>query len=106
MNGAPIQPRDFVEAGLYGSKEEVIQEALAHLLEDRPDLRLDLAIYQYDVKGGISLGRAAELAGITRWELMDILVSCGVELRLGPATVEGARQAVANLEQLLRAQAD
>ena len=102
MSVAPIQPRDFVEAGLYSSEEEVIQEALAHLLEDRPDLRLDLAIYEYDVKGGISLGRAAELAGITRWELMDILVSRGVELRLGPVTIEEARAEVAAVEQWFR----
>jgi hypothetical protein len=72
MNVAPIRPRDLIEAGLYASEKEVIQASLAHLLEDCPELPLDLAIYEYDVKSGISLGRAAGLAGISRWELVVV----------------------------------
>jgi predicted HTH domain antitoxin len=97
-----IRPADLVEAGLYSSEEEIIQAALGHLLEDRPDLRIDLAIYEYDIKGEISLGKAAEIAGITRWEMMDIMASRGVELRLGPATKEEAREEIKTVERWFR----
>lgn len=36
------------------------------------------------VLGEISLGKAAERTGVTRWEMREILESAGVEPRLGP----------------------
>jgi predicted HTH domain antitoxin len=102
MQSTAIRPADLVEAGLYTSEEEVIQAALGHLLADRPDLRIDLAIYEYDIKGDISLGKAAEIAGITRWEMMDIMASRGVELRLGPATIEEAREEIESAQRNFR----
>jgi predicted HTH domain antitoxin len=106
MQSIDVRPSDLVEAGLYDSEEEVIQAAIGHLLADRPDLRIDLAIYEYDIKGEISLGKAAEIAGITRWEMMEIMASRGVELRLGPATIEEAREEVETLRRYRRALLD
>jgi predicted HTH domain antitoxin len=40
------------------------------------------------VLGEISLGKAAERVGLTRWELEDLLEEAGVELRLGPQSRE------------------
>ncbi|ELY62818.1 UPF0175 family protein [Natrinema versiforme] len=40
------------------------------------------------VLGEISLGKAAERAGITRWEMKEILTAAGVEIRLGPQTMD------------------
>ncbi|ELY83725.1 MULTISPECIES: UPF0175 family protein [Natrinema] len=40
------------------------------------------------VLGEISLGKAAERAGITRWEMTEILTAAGVEIRLGPQTMD------------------
>lgn len=34
--------------------------------------------------GEISLGKAAERVGVSRWEMKDTLREAGVELRLGP----------------------
>lgn len=34
--------------------------------------------------GEISLGRAAERTGVSRWEMKDVLKDAGVKLRLGP----------------------
>lgn len=36
------------------------------------------------VLGEISLGKAAERTGVTRWEMEEILSEAGVEVRLGP----------------------
>lgn len=93
-----IQPRDLVEAGLYDNEEQAIQAALAELLEHHPDLRIALAVYQYEHED-ISLGAAAERAGVVRWEMMDILTSRGVTLRLGPATIEEAQAEVAAVDK-------
>lgn len=42
--------------------------------------------------GEISEGKAAEIAGVTRWDMREILENAGVELRHGPQTVEGVRR--------------
>lgn len=38
--------------------------------------------------GEISLGKAAERADVSRWEMQEILKEAGVELRLGPQSEE------------------
>lgn len=38
--------------------------------------------------GEISLGKAAERAGVSRWEMRDVLAEAGVTLRLGPQNEE------------------
>lgn len=38
--------------------------------------------------GEISLGKAAERADVSRWEMREILKEAGVELRLGPQSQE------------------
>ena len=38
--------------------------------------------------GEISLGKAAERAVTSRWEMKDVLKDAGVQLRLGPQTEE------------------
>ncbi|ELY88606.1 hypothetical protein C485_05598 [Natrinema altunense JCM 12890] len=38
--------------------------------------------------GKISLGKAAERADVTRWEMKDILTEADVEVRLGPQTMD------------------
>lgn len=43
----------------------------------------------------ISLGKAAELLQLTRFELMDRFKRLGIALRLGPASLEEARAEIA-----------
>ncbi|MWG33716.1 UPF0175 family protein [Halomarina oriensis] len=40
------------------------------------------------VLGEISLGKAAERVGVTRWEMEELLQEAGVEIRLGPQSRE------------------
>jgi len=40
------------------------------------------------VLGEISLGKAAERVGVTRWELEELLQEGGVDLRLGPQSTD------------------
>ncbi|MCA9964202.1 MAG: UPF0175 family protein [Anaerolineales bacterium] len=95
-----IQAQDFVKANLYDNENEVIQDALRHLLRSRPDLRIQLAIYRYQQEG-LSLAKAAEIAGISWMQMRDILVEKGMDISLGPTTLEEAEDEVNSLRYFL-----
>jgi len=50
----------------------------------------DVKILQAYLDDDINLGKAAELLGVSRFELQDRFLRLGVPLRLAPATVEDA----------------
>jgi len=85
----PPEARDFVEARLYASEEEVVRDALRHLLRARPDVRVQLAAYRYQTEG-LSLAKAAELGGVSWTQMKEILLEKGIALQLGPETIEEA----------------
>lgn len=91
-----VRIQDFVRAKLYESEEAVIQDSLRYLLQARPELRLELAIYRYQSED-ISLGKAANLAGVSFEQMKEILRSRGIPLRLGAETPEEALQEVIHL---------
>ncbi len=88
-----MEARDLVRAKLYGTEEEVIRDALRHLLRARPEARLRLAIHRYENEE-ISLARAAEMAGVSWAQMREILLESGVRPRLGPETVEEAEDEI------------
>ena len=55
---------------------------------------LAYAIGRYAL-GGISIGKAASLAGVNRSTMIDVLEETGVEVRLGPQSVNDARREAA-----------
>lgn len=85
----PLVARDFVQARIYSSEDEVVRDALRHLLRARPDARIRLAVHRYQSEE-ISLARAAELAGVSWDQMREILLEEGIQPRLGPETVEEA----------------
>lgn len=54
---------------------------------------LAYAIGRYAL-GKISVGRAAEIAGVSRWKMQDILESVGIQLKHGPRDTDELRQDV------------
>ncbi|MBI2761349.1 MAG: UPF0175 family protein [Chloroflexi bacterium] len=96
-----LEPRDFVTARLYASEDEVVQDALRHLLEDRPDLRVGLAVDLYRRDEGWTIASAAYIAGVSLWKMLEILDEHGVEPRLGPKTLDDARTEIAAARRLL-----
>jgi predicted HTH domain antitoxin len=96
----PTEARDLVEARLYGSEEEVIRDALRHLLRARPEARIGLAAYRYESEG-LSLAKAAELAGVSWAQMREILLEKGIQPRLGPATLEEAEEEARTLRDHL-----
>ena len=94
--------RDLVEARLYQSEEDVIQDALRHLLRSRGDLRVQLAIHRYQ-KDEISLAKAASLAGVSWAQMKSILMEQGIQPRLGPDNLADAETEVQALRAYFKA---
>ncbi len=95
-----ISPQSFVEANIYQNEEAVVQDALRHLLRSRPELKIQLAVYQYR-KQNVSLEKAANLAGVSWAQMKDILTEQGISLRIGPETVPEALEEIYALRKEL-----
>lgn len=91
-----VRVQDFVDARLYNSTDDVVQDALRHLLRVRGDLRIQLAIHHYQVEE-ISLAKAASLAGVSWAQMRDILIEQGIQPRLGPENLEDTLDEVETL---------
>lgn len=95
-----LQPQTLVNARLYPDQDAVIQDALRSLLQEKPQLRIELALHQYQTEN-ISLARAAHLAGLSFDRMKALLVQRGIQLRLGPADEQDARDEIASLDKIL-----
>ena len=93
-----IKVQELVQAGVYPDGDTAIQEALRVLWQERPGVRIDVAVSRY-CTGELSIARAAALAGVCFDRMKEILAERGVPLRLGPETLEEAR---AELDALQR----
>jgi predicted HTH domain antitoxin len=90
----------LVSAGLCEDEKDVVQDAMRALLSERPQLRIELAVHRYRSEE-ISLAKAAALAGVS-WERMrEILLSRGLQPRLGPETEEEAYEEIQAMEQMI-----
>lgn len=85
----------LVKARLFPDQQSVIRSALRALFQAQPGMRQQMIVSAYTA-GDISLGKAAELMGVSHEELKDVLVESGVEVHPGPRTVEELLQDAAN----------
>ena len=60
---------------------------------DTEEMATTIGLY---VLGEISLGKAAERVGVTRWEMLELLADNGVEPRLGSRDMEDAAEEIRN----------
>ncbi len=97
-----LKVQDLVEAQLYGSEEDAIQDALRHLLRSRGDLRVQLAVHRYQTEE-ISLAKAASLAGVSWAQMKEILREQGIQPHLGPETLDDAQADIRALRDYFEA---
>lgn len=90
-----------VRAGCFASPEEALREAVQTLFAVRPHLRLEAAIRRY-LDEEISLGRAAELAGITRWRFQELLAQRGIRTTLDSRSATELDQAASRIRRRRR----
>ena len=97
-----LDPQTLVAARLYPNQEAVIEDALRSLLQEKPQLRIAVAIHRYQTED-ISLAKAAHLAGVSFDRMKELLLSRGVQLRLGPVDDAEIGEEITTLERLLAA---
>jgi predicted HTH domain antitoxin len=93
-----IELAALIKAGVFRSKGEAIEEALRLLLATRPQLRLEAAIQLFK-DGEVTLGRAAEMAGLTRWEFEAIIADRGIERVVACDSAENLEGQLKSLRQ-------
>ena len=81
----------MVKARLFPDQQAVVRSALRALFQAQPGMRRQMIVSAYTA-GDISLGKAAELMGISHEEMKDVLAESGVEVHLGPRTAEEVLQ--------------
>lgn len=95
-----VQRGQVVTVQSYGEDQIVLLDvldyrilrAVAAYAQGRPAAgAVEEAISRY-LAEEISLGKAAELLDITRWELTERLERAGVEVLMGPQTIEEAKR--------------
>lgn len=59
--------------------------------DDTERLATTIGLY---VLGEISLGKAAERTGVTRWQMEELLSEAGVQVRLGPRDMDALESEV------------
>lgn len=85
----------LVKTKLFSDEQAVLRSALRALFQAQPELRREMVIRAYSA-GEISLGKAADLLGVSHEEMKDILVEGGAKLHLGPRTIGELRQDAGN----------
>ena len=71
------------------------QCAVVEMEHEQPQGDPDIAALRAYLADEISLGKAADLLDLSRFELQDRFLRLGVPLRLGPASLEEAKAEVA-----------
>jgi predicted HTH domain antitoxin len=82
-----------VDAGIFENKSDAIRHALRDYFDTHEDARLAAAIHLYDTDE-ISLGKAARLAGVSRFDMPELLRDHGIEIKLGPEDMDDAHREV------------
>ena len=77
----------LVRSGLYADPQSVWRSSLRALFEAHPEEKRRMLASAYE-RGDVSLGKAAELMGVSQEEMKDILRESGVDIHLGPQSTE------------------
>ena len=85
----------LVKARLFPDEQSVLRSAMRSLFEAKPELRRKMVVAAY-TNGDISLGKAAQIMGVSQEEMKDIIRETGGQINLGPLTIEELKQDVAN----------
>lgn len=71
----------LIERGIFESEERLTTSAYRSLLTLQPELKLEIALSLYEQEE-ISLGRAAEMSGMSREQMKEVLAARGIERKL------------------------
>ncbi len=69
----------LLKMNIYGSKKDIVADAVRALLKSRPGLKIEIAIDRYKRRKA-SLWRASEIAGMAVEEFKEVLASRGIKI--------------------------
>jgi predicted HTH domain antitoxin len=72
----------LIDAGYYSSKSDVVKDALRTLFETKSNLKIAASVEMYK-DGKVSIGKAAELAGMSLIEFKEVLADRGIKRKIG-----------------------
>lgn len=81
------QVEALVRSGYFSNRSEVVSLALRNLFQSREELRVSASIKLYE-EGKVSLGKAAELAGMNVIEFKEVLGNRGIVREIGESKIE------------------
>ena len=91
---AQLEMDGLLRLGLYANRDEVIADAIRNLLLNNRSLRLDLGL-ELIKSDEVSLSRAAEIAGMNRWQFMDEMKARGIKLIIEGESAEKMDEGIA-----------
>ena len=89
----------LIDSGLYPDSHAVMIDALENLVQIKKASRLDAAIQSYRADD-VTLGRAAELAGIHRFEFEEVLKARGIVKEVEVDSVEELKTGISDIKSL------
>jgi len=88
----------LVKRGYYDNKSEIFREAIRELFAQNQNLRISAVVELYE-QGKISLGKAAEIAGLSIEEMKEIFASQKVTVERGPSDKKELKKEVGRLKK-------
>ncbi len=88
----------LIDAGLYADAHALITDALKKLVTTKKESRLDAAILLYQ-QHEVTLARAAELAGIHRFEFEAMLEAKGISKIVEVDETEGLQAGISLIKR-------
>ncbi|MDQ2072370.1 UPF0175 family protein [Haloarcula sp. H-GB4] len=82
-----------IKAGIFENKSDAVRHVLREYFDEHENARIAAAVSLYEDEA-ITLGTAARLAGMNRFEMRDVLREEGIELRFGPEDMDAARDEI------------
>ncbi len=91
---AQMEIDGLMRLGLYANQDEIVADAIRNLLLNNRSLRLELALelIKYDE---VSLSRAAEIAGMDRWQFQAVMTERGIKLMIEGESAEKMDEGIA-----------
>jgi len=91
----------LVKRGYYDNKSEIFREALRNLFATNQTLRTSAVVELYQ-EGRISLGKAAEMAGLCIEEMKEVLASQNITIDRGSANVQEMEKQVEQMKKRMK----
>lgn len=79
--------QQLVKTNLFVDEQAVLRRALRVLFEQQPDMKRLMIVRSY-VHGEISLGKAAQLMGLSHEAMKEVIIEMGEQVHLGPTTID------------------